>query len=117
EALDSIYLACSHNVPLTHTSWGEVARVVDWVSKNWDRSEEGIWETRGGTQDFVYGRLMSWVALDRAVRLARDLARPADLDNWIRSRDRIYEQIMSKGWNQERQAFVQHYKTQVLDAA
>ena len=84
---------------------------------NWDQPEEGIWETRGGRKDFTYGRLMSWVALDRAVRMARSLGRPGDLERWTTERDRIYEQIMEKGWSKERSAFVQAYDSQVLDAS
>ncbi|HWC29513.1 MAG TPA: glycoside hydrolase family 15 protein, partial [Dehalococcoidia bacterium] len=117
EALDSLYLAESHNLPTPHEGWVKLCNVIDWVCANWDRPEEGIWETRGGQKSFTYGRLMCWVALDRAVRLAHKLGRPADLDVWTRERDRIYEQIMERGWNKERQAFVQHYETDVLDAS
>jgi GH15 family glucan-1,4-alpha-glucosidase len=117
EAMDSIYLADSKNLAVGHAGWQDVTRLIDWVCDNWDRPEEGIWETRGGQQSFVYGRLMSWVALDRAVRLARDLARPSNLERWIRERDNIYTQIMERGWSPERQAFVQHYGTDVLDAS
>ena len=84
---------------------------------HWDQPDDGIWETRGGRQDFTYGRLMSWVALDRAIRLATDRARPADLARWTTVRDMIYRQIMDRGWNSEREAFVQHYRTDVLDAS
>jgi GH15 family glucan-1,4-alpha-glucosidase len=117
EALDSVYLADSHNLPMSHEGWKHVSAIVDWVCDNWDRAEEGIWETRGGQQSFVYGRLMSWVALDRAVRMARDRARPSHLDRWIKERDAIYTQIMEKGWSERRKAFVQHYATDVLDAS
>jgi GH15 family glucan-1,4-alpha-glucosidase len=91
--------------------------VVDWLCENWDQAEEGIWETRGGRKDFTYGRLMSWVAMDRAVRMARDHGRPADLARWITQRDLIYQQIMEKGWSKERGAFTQAYDSQVLDAS
>jgi GH15 family glucan-1,4-alpha-glucosidase len=117
EALDSVYLGDQHQIPLSHQGWRDIARVVDWLSDNWDRPEEGIWETRGGQEDFVYGRLMSWVAFDRAIRLARSRARPADLERWIKSRDSVYAQIMSRGWHEGRRAFVQHYRTDVLDAS
>jgi GH15 family glucan-1,4-alpha-glucosidase len=59
---------------------------------------------------------MSWVALDRAIRIAADRGLPADLGAWGTTRDRIYHQIMSKGWHEGRRAFVQHYDTDVLDA-
>ena len=66
EALDSVYLGDASNLRIGHEGWSQVAEMIDWLCENWDRPEEGIWETRGGRQDFVYGRLMSWVAFDRA---------------------------------------------------
>jgi GH15 family glucan-1,4-alpha-glucosidase len=117
EAMDSIYLADTHGLPLPHVGWTQVRDMLDWVCDNWDVPEEGIWETRGGRQKFTYGRLMCWVALDRAVRLARSHGRPASTSRWTEQRDRIYEQIMAKGWHPERKAFVQHYDTDVLDAS
>jgi pentatricopeptide repeat protein len=117
EVMDSVYLGDQHQIPISHEGWNRVAEIVDWLCDNWDRPEEGIWETRGGQEDFVYGRLMSWVAFDRAIRLARERARPADLANWTANRDRIYSQIMDRGWHEGRGAFVQHYRTDVLDAS
>jgi len=84
---------------------------------HWDQPDEGIWETRGGRQDFTYGRAMCWVALDRGIRLAAKHARPAPVENWTKARDAIYAQIMDKGWNPERAAFVQHYGSEVLDSS
>ena len=60
---------------------------------------------------------MSWVGLERALRIASARGLPADVRKWRSSRDQIYHQIMAKGWNEERQAFVQHYDTDSLDAA
>ncbi len=117
EALDSVRLGDEHGLEMSHAGWEDVRRVVDWLCDHWDTPDDGIWETRGGRQDFTYGRLMSWVALDRAVHLAITRARPADLPRWVAVRDAIYRQIMDRGWNAERQAFVQHYRTHVLDAS
>jgi GH15 family glucan-1,4-alpha-glucosidase len=117
EAIDSVWLAHQHGITVGHPGWVGLREVVDWLCDNWDQPDEGVWETRGGRQHFTYGRLMSWVAFDRMVRLARDHGRPADLTRWIGERDRIYEQIMDRGWNAERGAFVQHYDTDVLDAS
>jgi pentatricopeptide repeat protein len=117
EALDSLYVAASAGIQLPHRGWTAVREVLDWLAEHWDQPEEGIWETRGGRQSFTYGRLMSWVALDRGIRLARHYGRPASHRLWKRERDRIYDQIMEQGWNTKRQAFVQHYHTDVLDSA
>jgi GH15 family glucan-1,4-alpha-glucosidase len=117
EMIDSIYLYNKYGKPLYHESWAAVRRVIDWLCENWDATDEGVWETRGGQQKFTYSRLMCWVAVERAIRIARQRGLPADLVNWMRIRDDIYDQIMEHGWNEERQAFVQHYETDVLDAS
>jgi GH15 family glucan-1,4-alpha-glucosidase len=117
EALDSIFAADQAGLQVPHRGWTAISDVLDWLAANWDQPEEGIWETRGGRQPFTYGRLMSWVALDRGIRLATAHGRPAPLEQWARERDRIYDQIMAQGWNATRKAFVQHYHTDVLDAA
>lgn len=117
EALDSVYVAARGRVEIDHSGWTHLARILGWLCENWDQAEEGIWETRGGRQDFVYGRVNSWTAFDRAIRLAATGGRPGDLARWTAERDRIYQQVMEKGWSEKRGAFVQHYDTQVLDAA
>ena len=116
EAMDSIYLADTRGLQVGHEGWTQIADMLDWLCEHWNQPEEGIWETRGGRQDFTYGRLMSWVALDRAVRLAQHRGRPADLARWITERDRIYEEITERGWSPKREAFVQNYANEVLDA-
>ena len=76
-----------------------------------------MWETRGGRKDFTYGRFQCWVALDRAIRLAEDTGRPSNAAKWITERDRLYNQIMDRGWNASAGAFTQHYETDVLDSS
>ncbi|WP_167040680.1 glycoside hydrolase family 15 protein [Salinibacterium sp. ZJ454] len=117
EMMDSLYSADERGFQMAHAGWLKVCDVLDWLVDHWDQPEEGIWETRGGRQDFTYGRLMCWVAFDRGIRLAIKHGRPASVDNWMAARDAVFQQIMEKGWSAERQAFVQHYKTQVLDAS
>jgi GH15 family glucan-1,4-alpha-glucosidase len=117
ELLDSVWLADQNGIQVGHPGWTKLGQLADWVAAHWDQPDEGIWETRGGRQNFTYGRLMCWVALDRMVRLARDHGRPADLGRWIDQRDRIYHQLIEHGWNPERRAFTQHDQTEVLDAS
>jgi GH15 family glucan-1,4-alpha-glucosidase len=117
ELIDSVYFFSRHGSPIDHESWVDLTRVIDWICENWDQADEGIWEERGGRKQYTYSRLMSWVGLDRAVRMALDRGLPADLPKWQSSRDLIYHQIMAKGWHPERRAFVQHYDSEFLDAA
>jgi GH15 family glucan-1,4-alpha-glucosidase len=117
EAMNSMQLADTHELQMSHESWLKTAELVDWLCDHWDQPDDGIWETRGGRQDFVYGRLMSWVAFDRAVRLAQSRGRPGDTARWTGMRDMLYRQVMERGFNPKREAFVQHYNTDVLDAS
>jgi GH15 family glucan-1,4-alpha-glucosidase len=117
EAIDSLFYADAHGLGIGHAGWRALTTLLDWLTDNWDQPDDGIWESRGGRQDFTYGRLMCWVAFDRAIRLATSRARPAAIERWRDARDAIYEQIMARGWNAEKQAFVQHYATDVLDSA
>jgi GH15 family glucan-1,4-alpha-glucosidase len=117
EALDSLYAAARAGLEIPYRGWSALRRVLDWLTDNWDQPEEGIWETRGGRQSFTYGRVMCWVAFDRGIRMSVEHGLPAPLERWTAERDRIYEQVMDKGFHTSREAFVQHYDTDVLDAA
>ncbi|AWT41571.1 MULTISPECIES: glycoside hydrolase family 15 protein [Streptomyces] len=115
--LDSIYLYDKWAEPISSGQWDDVCALVDWVCAHWDQPDEGIWETRGGRKNFLYSRLMCWVAIERAIRIAHRRGLPADLPRWRENRDAIYRRIMDRGWSVERQAFVQHEDGDVLDAA
>jgi GH15 family glucan-1,4-alpha-glucosidase len=117
EALDSIYLGDAHGLRVGHDGWLAICEVLDWLVDNWDQPEEGIWETRGGRKNFTYGRAMSWVALDRGIRLADGSGRPAPLERWLTARDAIYRQVMERGWHEGRRAFVQEYDSDVMDSS
>jgi len=117
ELIDSVYLYNKYGEPISYDAWMDLTRVVEWLCANWDRADEGIWETRGGQKHFTYSRLMSWVAFERVIRIARQRGLPADLVAWLEVRDQITTQIMSRGWNERRQAFVQSFGSDVLDAS
>jgi GH15 family glucan-1,4-alpha-glucosidase len=117
ELMDAVYLCNKYGDPIYHDGWIELTRNLEWLMEHWDQPDEGIWETRGGRKNYTYSRLMCWVAVERAIRMARQRGLPADLTRWTSVRDRIYNQIMQRGWHPERRAFVQHYDTDVLDAS
>ncbi len=117
ELLDSVYLYNKYGTPIAYDTWQYLRRLVNWVCENWHRRDEGIWEVRDEQQHFVYSKLMCWVALDRGLRLAEKRSFPADRNRWLTTRDQIYEQIMTQGWSQNRQAFVQTYEGNTLDAS
>ena len=117
ELMDSVYLYNKYRSPISYDFWLHLHRLLDYVCENWNKPDEGIWEVRGGRQHMLYSKLMCWVALDRGLRLAEKRSFPADRDKWIACRDKIYKEIMSQGWNRKRQAFVQYFGSDVLDAA
>jgi len=117
EMMDAIYLANKYGHAISHAKWNDVRRILDWLQKNWQRPDEGIWEVRGGSREFLHSRVMCWVAFDRAVRLALKRSLPGPLDVWHRTRDEIREDIFSNFWDEELQSFVQAKGTKELDAS
>jgi GH15 family glucan-1,4-alpha-glucosidase len=117
ELLDAVYLFNKHATPMSYDAWLKIRRVLNHVCDVWMEPDEGIWEVRSGRQHFVYSKLMCWVALDRGLRLAGKRSFPGDHQRWLTTRDAIYEEIMTRGWSEKRQAFVQAYDSETLDAA
>jgi GH15 family glucan-1,4-alpha-glucosidase len=117
ELLDAVYLHNKYVEPVSYDGWVRLRRLIDWLCDNWNQPDEGIWETRRGRQEFVFSKVMCWVALDRSLRLADKRSFPANRGRWLAVRDEIYEQVMAKGWNAERKAFVQAYGGDGLDAS
>jgi GH15 family glucan-1,4-alpha-glucosidase len=117
ELMDSVYLFNKYGTPISYDFWIQLRYLINWVCDNWQREDEGIWETRGGQRNFVYSRLMCWVALDRGLRLAEKRSFPADRDRWLKERDAIYEEIMTRGWSERRRSFVQYYGGDAIDAS
>jgi GH15 family glucan-1,4-alpha-glucosidase len=117
ELMDSVYLYNKHGVPISYDLWRHLRRLVNWVCDHWEQADDGIWEVRGGRKHFVYSRVMCWVAVDRALRLADKRSFPADRTRWLAVRDAIYEQVLQEGWSEERGAFLQAYGVDSLDAA
>jgi GH15 family glucan-1,4-alpha-glucosidase len=117
ELMDSIYLYDKYGSSMAYDSWSQVRGLTDWVADNWMKPDDGIWEMRGGQQQFVYSKVQCWVALDRAIRLATKHSLPLDRARLLAERDRIYEAVMTRGWDAKRRAFVQYFGTDALDAA
>jgi GH15 family glucan-1,4-alpha-glucosidase len=115
--LDAAYLYNRYVAPLDYDVWQSMRTILNWLSENWRRPDAGMWGIRGQRGHFVSSKVLSWVALDRAVRLALQRGLPAGEGYWIRQRDAIYEEVMEKGWNGEQGSFVQRYGSDALDAS
>jgi len=117
ELMDSIYLFNKYAVEISYDFWINLKRIIDWLCENWTKVDESIWEVRSGRQHFVYSKVMCWVAVDRALRLADKRSFPANRTKWYSVRDEIYENIMQHGWNDKRKSFIQYYGSQNLDSS
>jgi GH15 family glucan-1,4-alpha-glucosidase len=117
ELMDSLYLHNKYVGPISYDFWVSIRRRLDWLCDNWQKPDEGIWEMRNRQEHFVYSKLMSWVALDRGIRLADKRSFPGNHARWLQERDRIYEEVMTRGWNEKRQSFTQYYGSEDLDAS
>ncbi|WP_296389282.1 glycoside hydrolase family 15 protein [Williamsia sp.] len=117
ELIDSVYLFNKYGPGISYNSWNQLCEVMSWLVDNWDQSDESIWEVRSESQNFVYSRLMCWVAFERMIRMSRQRGLPGDVGTWMTTRDEIFTQIMEKGWNDKREAFTQTFESDHLDAS
>lgn len=93
---------------------GDLANVA---ADRWEEPDQGIWEVRGEPQRFLYSKLMCWVALDRAVRLAPEIGTEEDAERWSEVRDRIRAAILERGWSERAGAYTQAFGSDDLDAS
>lgn len=117
ELVDSMYLYDKWGTPIAHDDWVTISRFVELVLVSWNRPDHGMWEIRSDPRHHVSSKVMCWVAVDRALRIAARRSFPCDVPRWTAGRDAIYTDIMTKGWNEARQAFVMHYGSDALDAS
>ena len=116
ELMDSVYLYNKYGEPISYDFWKGLERQIDWLSKNWDQPDDGIWEVRGGKQYFLYSRLAAWVGLDRAIKLAEGRSFPIN-GHWREQRDKIHDSIYKDFWDEKKQAFMQYPGSETVDAS
>ena len=117
ELMDSVYIYNKFAELISYDFWLKLTELVDWVCRNWQRADEGIWEVRGGAHQFLYSRVMCWVAVDRAIRLAQKRSFPAPLADWMRIRDQIYRDVYEEFWDAQLRSFVQYKGSKAVDGA
>lgn len=98
-------------------SWSLQVRLLDWVSTQLDRTDNGIWEIRGPLRTFTHSRAMLWAAFDRGIRAVEKFELPASIEGWVAARDRLRAEIEERGYDAERGHYVQHYDTTEVDAS
>ena len=98
-------------------SFAMLRRLVEHLETIWQEPDEGIWETRGGRQNFTYSKVMAWVAFDRAIKAAGLLHAGAPVERWQKVRTKIHDEICSHAYNEKLGSFVQSYGSEHLDAS
>ena len=116
ELMDSIFLFDRYK-DISYDLWKDLRPLLNWLSAHWQEADAGIWEVRDGPKPFVHSRVMSWVAFDRALRIARHRGLPAPLNAWATLSGQIYEDVMEHGWNDQLCSFVQYYGSDAVDAS
>lgn len=116
ELIDSVYLFDKHGRGISHDAWTDLRRIMSWLMDNWDRPDAGMWEIRGEPRTHTTSLVMSWVAVERMMRVARRRGLPGDLTKLAATRDAIYERVMTECWNDELGAFTAFAGGDVVDA-
>ncbi|HWQ93323.1 MAG TPA: glycoside hydrolase family 15 protein, partial [Clostridia bacterium] len=116
ELMDSVYIF-NKLEPIAFDLWKHLVGLVDWVCDHWREPDYGIWEVRGGLHPFLHSRVMCWVAVDRALRLAQKRSFPSPWDHWMKTRDEIFNNIYEQFWDAELGAFVQYEGSKAVDAS
>jgi GH15 family glucan-1,4-alpha-glucosidase len=116
EVIDALWLGREAGAGYDRHSWSLQRTLLDFLEKNWDSPDDGIWEVRGPRRHFVHSKVMAWVAFDRAYH-ATKLGLPGPAERWREIRDRIHREVCEKGFDAARGAFTQSYGSAELDAA
>ena len=117
EMLDTFFHALHGLGKHTEEDFSVLVLLLQHLETIWQQPDEGIWETRGGPQQFTYSKMMAWVAFDRAILIAEKLGCEAPVEKWQKLRDTIHDEICRKAFNKKKNAFVQFYGADELDAA
>jgi len=102
---------------ITPEIWVLLRSLANYVTKIWKEPDEGLWEVRGGKSHFVYSKVMCWVALDRAIKLAEAYDFNGEIELWRAEKGKIHAAVMEHGWSEKKQAFVQSFGSESLDAS
>jgi GH15 family glucan-1,4-alpha-glucosidase len=117
EVLDLLHQASREGLPHESAAWEMELRIMEVLESNWREPDEGIWEVRGGRQQFVHSKVMAWVGVDRAVRSVELFGFDGPVDRWRALRDEIRDEIFREGYDDELGAFTQVYGSKSLDAS
>ncbi|MBO0700136.1 MAG: glycoside hydrolase family 15 protein, partial [Zavarzinella sp.] len=117
EVFDALFQARQHGLAPLEDGWRVSRKLLEWLANNWHQPDDGIWEVRGPRRQFVHSKVMAWVGFDRAVKAVERFGRNGPGREWARVRDAIHWEVCEKGFDRKRNAFVQAYGSENLDAS
>lgn len=117
ELLETIYIFVKHGGDVTYEYWKVIQQYIDLVINNWKKPDHSIWEVRGEKREFLFSKMMCWVALDRAIKIGNMFSFPFDFIQWKQVRNAIFEDIYNNYWSEKKQAFVQSKGSENLDSS
>src|SRR4029079_12034742 len=117
ELMDAAWLAYKSGISISPTSWNVFRTMMAHLGKIWSEPDEGIWEVRGGRQQFTHSKVMAWVAFDRAIKAVEMFGREGPVARWRGVRRAIHEDVCKRGFDPEIGSFVQFYGAKCVDAS
>jgi GH15 family glucan-1,4-alpha-glucosidase len=117
EVCDALHQARRLGLKLEKNVWAMELELARYLQEHWRDPDEGIWEIRGPRQHFVHSKVMAWVAFDRLIHTVEQLGAKGPVDSWRKARDEIHREVCERGFDAEKNSFVQHYGTKELDAS
>lgn len=117
ETMDAFYLARTMGIPASDNAWNLQLAMMRFLSTDWQKPDEGIWETRGPSRQFTHSKVMAWVAFDRAIRSAEEFGLDGPVDEWRKTRTQIKNEVLELGFDAKLGSFVQSYGSKDPDAS
>ena len=117
EVMDAFHSARLHDIDMGLETWQVQLKLMEFLEDHWREAEAGLWEMRGPEHRHTHSRVMAWVAFDRAIKSVERFGLKGPLDRWRRMRDVIHEDVCRRGFRPARNAFVQFYGADFLDAS
>ncbi|MGX6606662.1 glycoside hydrolase family 15 protein [Micromonosporaceae bacterium Da 78-11] len=117
EVMDALHQGRRAGLKADDPAWGLQVKLMGFVAEHWQDPDEGIWEVRGGSKQFVHSKLMAWVAADRAVKAVEEFNLDGPVAKWTKLREDIRDEILKKGYDKKRKTFTQFYGSDELDAS
>ena len=117
EVIDALYQGCKGGLAGDDIAWGLQRALLEHLAKVWSRPDAGLWEIRAPPRQFTHSKVMAWVAFDRAVKMVEAFGVAGPVERWRELRDRIHADVCARGFSRRRNAFVQCYDSDELDAS